>query len=153
MFVRLQTEPFDPGAELNAFTNDGDQDGARDGAIVSFTGIVRSNPDAPITALTLEHYPALAQSQIEGFAQDALQRFDLGDIGVIHRHGTLKLGEVIVMVIARAPHRQAAFDGANYVMDWLKTDAPFWKREHGSDGEKWVAAKSSDDNARDRWQR
>ena len=149
MFVRLQSDPFDPGAESNAFL-----DGrAEAGAFVSFVGTVRSTPDKPIETLTLEHYPALAQKQIERFANEAMARFDLVDIGVVHRFGTMRPGEVIVIVLALSAHRQAAFDGANYVMDWLKTDAPFWKREAGPVGTEWVAAKDEDDAARDKWHR
>lgn len=147
MFVRLQSEPFDAGAETNAFL----KDRVEAGAFVSFVGTVRSTPDKPIATMTLEHYPALAQKQIERFSQEALTRFDLIDIGVIHRFGTMRPGEVIVIVMALSAHRHAAFDGASYVMDWLKTDAPFWKRETGPDGENWVDAKDEDDTARDKW--
>lgn len=147
MFVRLQAEPFDPGAETNAFLGES----ADAGAFASFVGTVRSTPEKPVEVLTLEHYPAMAHKQIERFAEDARQRFGLSEIGVIHRFGELRRGEVIVMVMACASHRQAAFDGANYVMDWLKTDAPFWKKETGPDGESWVDARHADDAARDRW--
>ena len=149
MFVRLQSEPFDPGAEANAFLKGREAAGA----FVSFVGTVRSTPENPIETLTLEHYPALAQKQITRFADKAMARFDLIDIGVIHRFGTMAPGDVIVIVLALSAHRQAAFDGANYVMDWLKTDAPFWKRETGPDGESWVAAKDVDDAAREKWRR
>ena len=149
MFVRLQSEPFDPGAETNAFLKDREAAGA----FVSFVGTVRSTPENPIESMTLEHYPALAQKQIARFAAEALERFDLIDIGVIHRFGTMVPGEVIVIVLALSAHRQAAFDGANYVMDWLKTDAPFWKRETGPDGHGWVGAKAEDDAAREKWRR
>ena len=147
MFVRLQTEPFDAGAETNLFLED--RDGA--GAFVSFVGTVRSTPERPVETMTLEHYPALAQKQIERFASQAMTRFGLIDIGVIHRFGMLRPGEVIVMVLALSAHRHASFDGASYVMDWLKTDAPFWKRESGPNGETWVEAKTEDDDARDKW--
>lgn len=147
MFVRLQSEPFDPGAETNTFL----EGRADTGALVTFIGNVRSTPDKPVETLTLEHYPALAQKQIERFAQEATDKFQLTDIGVIHRFGPLKRGEVIVMVLAIAPHRQAAFNGANYVMDWLKTDAPFWKRETGPDGTNWVGAKDHDEIAKNKW--
>jgi molybdopterin synthase catalytic subunit len=147
VFVRLQAEPFDPGSETNAFL-----DGRADtGALVSFTGTVRSTPGHPVETLTLEHYPALAQAQIERFATDSMDRFGLADIGVIHRYGSMRRGEVIVMVMALAAHRQAAFDGANYVMDFLKTDAPFWKKETGPGGEEWVEAQDADDAAREKW--
>jgi len=149
MFVRLQAEPFDPGAETNAFL----AERADTGALATFVGNVRSSPDALVDTLTLEHYPALAQKQIEQFAAEAATRFHLADIGVIHRFGTLRRGEVIVMVLALAAHRQAAFDGANYVMDWLKTDAPFWKSEKGPEGTSWVSAKSSDAAAKQKWEK
>lgn len=149
MFVRLQAEPFDPGSEITQFLN-----GRADtGALVTFTGTVRSTPDKPVETLTLEHYPALAEKQIARFAEEAMSRFALADIGVIHRFGEMKRGDVIVMVLALSAHRQAAFDGANYVMDWLKTDAPFWKREAGPDGEAWVEAKAADDSAKTKWQK
>ncbi len=148
MFVRLQSDPFDPGDETNAFLDAHPETGA----LVTFTGTVRSTPDRPVETLTLEHYPALAQKQITRFAEQAIARFALTDIGVIHRFGSLKRGEVIVMVLAIAPHRQAAFDGANYVMDWLKTDAPFWKQETGPEGRNWVTAKAEDDAARHKWE-
>jgi molybdopterin synthase catalytic subunit len=147
VFVRLQSEVFDPGAETNAFLGSHKESGA----FVSFVGTVRSTPQKPIATLTLEHYPALAQKQIERFAAEAISRFGLVDIGVIHRFGTLHAGEIIVIVMALSAHRQAAFDGASYVMDWLKTYAPFWKREEGPNGEAWVEAKSEDETARDRW--
>ena len=147
MFVRLQSDPFDPGAELNAFIAQSKNAGAH----VSFTGTVRSTPDKPVETLTLEHYPALAEKQLTQFANNALTRFALDDIGIIHRFGPMQTGEVIVMVMASAPHRQAAFDGANFVMDWLKTDAPFWKRETGPNGEEWVEARQEDDAAKQKW--
>jgi molybdopterin synthase catalytic subunit len=145
--VRLQAEAFDPGAETNAFLKGREETGA----FVSFVGTVRSTPDKPVTSLTLEHYPGMAEAQITRFAEEAIKRFGLSDIAVIHRFGTMMPGEVIVMVMALSPHRQAVFDGANYVMDWLKTDAPFWKKEAGPEGENWVEAKAMDDTARDRW--
>lgn len=147
MFVRLQSEPFDPGAEINAFLA-----GREDtGALVSFTGTVRSTPDRPVETLTLEHYPGLAEQRIEAIATEAMGRFDLTDLGIIHRFGSLSRGEPIVLAMALAAHRQSAFDAANYVMDFLKTDAPFWKKEAGPDGEKWVVARAEDDAARARW--
>lgn len=147
MFVRLQAETFDPGAETNAFLLNREDTGA----FVSFVGNVRSTQETPVNSLTLEHYPELAQKQIERFATDALSQFALTDIGVIHRFGTLSRGEAIVMVLALSPHRQAAFDGANFVMDWLKTDAPFWKQETGPNGTRWIEAKQDDETAKDKW--
>ena len=149
MFVRLQADLFDPGNEADAFM----KLHADAGAFVTFTGTVRSTEEHPVEWLTLEHYPAMAQKQIERFAAEAVDRFSLADIGVIHRYGRLARGEPIVQVMAAAPHRQAAFEGANYVMDWLKTDAPFWKKETGPDGTNWVDARETDDTARDRWRK
>ncbi|WP_404402771.1 molybdenum cofactor biosynthesis protein MoaE [Pelagibacterium halotolerans] len=148
MSVRLQTETFDPGAETNAFL----QRTSGGGAAVTFTGLVRSTPHHPITSMTLEHYPALAQRQLEDLRERALERFDLIDAEIIHRHGTLYPGEPIVQVMTLSNHRQAAFDAANFLMDTLKTNAPFWKKEDGPAGSKWVEARESDDKAAARWQ-
>ena len=147
MKVRLQHEPFDPGTQTDAFV----KKHSDTGAIASFVGNVRSTPEDPIDTLTLEHYPELAQKQIERFAREAIDHFHLADVEVVHRFGELRRGEVIVMVLAAASHRQAAIDGVNYVMDWLKTDAPFWKREKGPRGERWVDARPHDDAAREKW--
>lgn len=147
MQVRLQTAAFDPGAETNAFL--ANANGA--GAVVCFTGLVRSTPDDPIEWMTLEHYPALAQRQLEKLAETTIARFDLLDAEIIHRFGTLLPNEPIVQVMTLAQHRQAAFDGANFIMDTLKTSAPFWKKEKRANGETWVAAKATDDIAAARW--
>ncbi len=102
--------------------------------------------------MTLEHYPALAQSQLENMANEAAKRFQLLKVTIIHRFGMMQPNEPIVQVMALSPHRQAAFDGANFIMDWLKTDAPFWKYEETPGGAKWVEAKATDDKAKDKWQ-
>jgi molybdopterin synthase catalytic subunit len=150
MAVRVEIAPFDPGAESNAFI--AAAKGA--GAAVTFTGLVRSEPGRPVTALTLECYPELALSQIGNIVAEATGRFSLLDATVIHRYGTLAAGEPIVQVMTLASHRQAAFAAAEFLMDYLKTDAPFWKKERGPDGaEHWVEAKTGDDNARARWGR
>lgn len=149
MPVRIQTESFDPGAETNAFL--AAASGA--GAAVTFTGLVRSLPGDPIETLTLESYPELAVNQIEAMIAEATERFGLLGATVIHRHGRLAPGEPIVQVMTLAPHRQAAFEGAEFLMDFLKTDAPFWKKEATPAGERWVTAKSDDDAARDRWEK
>ena len=125
MSVRLQRAGFDPGAESNRFL--GSAAGA--GAAVTFTGLVRSLPDDPVKTLTLECYVELAQNQIAKIVAEAIARFHLLDAEVIHRFGTLAAGEPIVQVMTLAPHRQAAFEGAEFLMDYLKTDAPFWKQE------------------------
>lgn len=147
MPVRVTTEPFDPGAETNAFLAAGQ--GA--GAAVTFTGIVRSTPDDPVTSLTLECYPELAINQLDAILALAIARFDLVAASVIHRYGTLVPGEPIVQVMTLSPHRAAAFRGAEFVMDYLKTDAPFWKQESGPRGTVWVASRDEDDNAKARW--
>ena len=148
MTVRVQTASFDPGAELNAFLTAGH--GA--GAAATFTGVVRSKPDDPITALTLECYPELAMNQLTEIVAQATDRFGLLAATVIHRYGTLGPGEPIVQVMTLAPHRDAAFKGAEFLMDYLKTDAPFWKQETGPKGTHWVEAKAEDDKAKARWE-
>jgi molybdopterin synthase catalytic subunit len=148
MAIRIQRESFDPGAELNAFTTDA----AGAGAIVTFTGIVRSLPDDPIESLTLECYEALAHAQLTSIAAEARRRFALLGETIIHRHGLLLPGDPIVQVMTLAPHREAAFAGASFLMDYLKTDAPFWKKEATPAGTRWVEAKAGDDRARARWQ-
>ncbi|MCR6673959.1 molybdenum cofactor biosynthesis protein MoaE [Devosia ginsengisoli] len=148
MVVRVSTAPFDPGAETNAFLAAGR--GA--GAAVTFTGVVRSSPDDPIIALTLECYPELAINQLASSIDQATSRFGLLAATVIHRYGRLTPGEPIVHVMTLAPHREAAFKGAEFLMDYLKTDAPFWKQETGPDGTHWVEAKAEDDAAKARWE-
>ena len=147
MGVRIQEAAFDPGAELNAFSEL--SEGA--GAVVTFTGLVRSDPADPIENLTLECYPELALNQIGEIAAQAHARFGLLDETVIHRYGTLKPGEPIVQVMTLAPHREAAFEAAQFLMDYLKTDAPFWKKEATPEGDRWVEAKPEDDDARAKW--
>ena len=148
MAVRVQTASFDPGAELNAFL--AASNGA--GAAATFTGVVRSKPDDPITALTLECYPELAINQLTSIIELATARFGLLAATVIHRYGTLAPGQPIVQVMTLSPHREAAFKGAEFLMDYLKTDAPFWKQETGRGGTHWVEAKDEDDKARARWE-
>ena len=148
MSVRIQTEPFDPGAETNAFL----ELSAGAGAAVTFTGLVRSRPDDPVSILTLESYPELAIAQIGKAIAEVVTRFGLIRASVIHRYGPLPVGDPIVQVMTLAPHRQAAFDGASFLMDYLKTDAPFWKKEATPEGERWVEAKPEDDAARLKWE-
>jgi molybdopterin synthase catalytic subunit len=147
--IRVTEKTFDPGAELNVFQ----AAHTEAGALVSFTGIVRSKPDDPISALILECYPELAENELATIRQTAIERFSLIDAAIMHRHGRLVPGETIMMVLALAPHRQAAFDGAQFLMDYLKTDAPFWKQEETGTGLRWVEAKPEDDDARARWAR
>jgi molybdopterin synthase catalytic subunit len=148
VIVRVQTDDFDAAAEAARMTA-----GRRDtGASVTFTGLCRDE-GGRLSALELEHYPGMAEAEIGRICRQAVERFALLGITAIHRVGKIAPGENIVLVIALAPHRHAAFDGASFVMDYLKTSAPFWKKEHFSDGREggWVDAKESDDRARDKW--
>jgi len=147
MAARLQEAAFDPGAETNVFL----AETAGAGAAVSFTGLVRSLPNDPVLGVTLECYPELAQSQIGAIIADAVARFGLLKATVIHRYGALQPGEPIVQVMTLAPRREAAFKGAEFLMDFLKTDAPFWKKETTPAGDRWVEARVADDDARERW--
>ncbi len=146
--VRVQTDDFDAAAETARLAA-----GRRDaGASVAFTGLCRDE-GGKLSALELEHYPGMAEAEIGRICCEAVERFALLGITAIHRVGKIAPGENIVLVIALAPHRKAAFDGAAFVMDYLKTSAPFWKKEHFADGRTggWVDAKESDDRARDKW--
>lgn len=149
MTVRIQTEPFDPGTETNTFL----AQTAGAGAAVTFTGLVRSAPGDPVTRLTLECYPELAFNEIGAIVAAATQRFGLLRATVIHRYGALDPGAPIVQVMTLAAHRRAAFEGAEYLMDYLKTDAPFWKKEATAGGERWVEPQGGDDIAKARWAR
>ncbi|TNB46939.1 molybdenum cofactor biosynthesis protein MoaE [Martelella lutilitoris] len=147
--IRIQADDFDIAAEQAALGR-----GRADiGALVSFTGLCRDE-NGRLEALELEHYPGMAESEITRIAETAIDRFGLLGLTAIHRHGRIKPGENIVLVIAAATHRQAAFDGATFVMDFLKTDAPFWKKEHlkGGGDNGWVEARERDLSARDHWQ-
>ncbi|MCX7566890.1 molybdenum cofactor biosynthesis protein MoaE [Sulfitobacter sp. F26169L] len=147
MRVSVQEKPFDLGAESTIFAA-----GHRDiGAIVTFTGIVRDLPDDPMEAMEIEHYPSMTQKAIEAMAQDAIARFSLGDALIIHRHGRLVPGEMIMMVATAARHRKDAFEAATFLMDYLKSRAPFWKREISASGASWVAATDEDEAALKRW--
>lgn len=147
--IRVTAAHFDPGAEANAFQ----AAHTEAGAMVTFTGLVRSHPADPINALILECYEDLARNELSAIREMAIDRFGLSDAAIIHRHGRLAPGETIMMVMTLAPHRQAAFDGAQFLMDYLKTDAPFWKQEETASGLRWVEAKPADDDARERWTR
>lgn len=148
MPVRVEQAPFDPGAETNAFL----RACAGAGAVVGFTGLVRSEPGDPVRALVLECYPELALNQIGRLVDSAKRRFGLIEASVIHRYGRLLPGEPIVQVMAMASHRHAAFQGAEFLMDVLKTEAPFWKKEEGPGASRWVDAKPQDDAAKARWE-
>jgi molybdopterin synthase catalytic subunit len=148
MPVRVQTGDFDIGEEI-ARLRVGDR-GV--GAIASFIGTVRDVNDATtITGLTLEHYPGMTEAALDDIVAEARQRFDIRDALVVHRVGALVPGDQIVLVVVTGAHRGAAFDACEFVMDWLKTRAPFWKKERLPDGERWVEARASDDEAAQRW--
>lgn len=145
MRVRVQAEAFDQGAEVSAFTTGAT--GA--GAVVSFTGIVR--PDGGLTGMEIEHYPGMTEKAITAILEQAVPRWSLVDGLVIHRHGRLAPGEPIMMVATAAPHRADAFAAAEFLMDYLKSRAPFWKKESRDGDETWVAAKDADEDALKRW--
>ena len=146
--VSVQQDDFDPGAELAALT-----DGRTDiGAAVSFVGRVRDiHGGDTVSALTLDHYPGMTERELEKIADEAGNRWKLDGIRIVHRFGRMEPGERIVLVIALSAHRRDAFEACDFVMDFLKTRAPFWKREETQNGEKWVSAKASDDADADRW--
>jgi molybdopterin synthase catalytic subunit len=143
--VRVQSAPFDAGAELNAFC--AGQAGA--GAVVSFTGVVRD--PGGLIRMEIEHYPGMTEAAIAEMVQRARIRFGLTGALVIHRFGSLAAGEAIMMVATAAPHRVAAFQAAEFLMDYLKSRAPFWKKEVTATGEAWVAATCADEEALGRW--
>ena len=147
MRVVVQEQPFDIGAETTAFAA-----GHKEmGAIVTFTGIVRDLPDDPLQAMEIEHYPGMTEAALTEIAQSAIDRWKLGDALVIHRYGRLVPGEMIMMVATASKHRKNAFEAAEYLMDYLKSRAPFWKREITDAGESWVASKAEDEDALTRW--
>jgi molybdopterin synthase catalytic subunit len=147
--IRVQRETFDAGAEIGAFTVGC---GPEVGAIASFTGLVRDAGTGPaLKAMTLEHYPGMTERKLAEIEAEAQRRWPLAASLVIHRYGRMLPGEPIVLVAAAASHRQAAFEACAFLMDWLKTKAPFWKLEETCEGERWVEAKTSDDAAAERW--
>ena len=146
MTVRVQEAPFDMGAEVAAFT----QGVKGAGAIVTFSGLVRDE-GGTLSAMEIEHYPAMTERALTKIRDDALARFSLSDAMIIHRFGRLEPDEQIMMVATAARHRADAFAAAEFLMDYLKSRAPFWKKEHGSDGAEWVASRDEDEDALKRW--
>ena len=146
--IRLQREPFDVAAEAAKMAH-----GRTDvGALVTFTGICRADEDGEaIAALTLEHYPGMAEAEIARHVEAACARWPLLGVTVIHRHGRIVPGELIVLVVTASSYRQAAFAAAEFLMDYLKTRAPFWKQVEKASGNAWVEAKAVDDGAAERW--
>ncbi|MCT4371967.1 molybdenum cofactor biosynthesis protein MoaE [Yangia mangrovi] len=144
--VVVQEEPFDFGAEAECFAA-----GRSDmGAVVTFTGVVR-DVSGTLETMEIEHYPGMTQKALEKIAAEAEARWQLGEVLVIHRHGRMGPGERIMMVATASPHRGHAFEAAEYLMDYLKSRAPFWKKESGTGGTSWVAAKDEDEDALSRW--
>ena len=145
--IRIQEADFDIAREIAALTK-----GRTDiGAVVSFSGVCRDEGKDGIAALTLEHYPGMAEAEIGRHADEAMSRWPLNGLTVIHRVGRLTPGENIVLVLTASQHRQAAFEAAEFLMDYLKTSAPFWKREESKSGTNWVEARQLDDAAAARW--
>jgi molybdopterin synthase catalytic subunit len=146
--IRIQREDFDLAAEVAALS----KDRTDIGAVVTFSGLCRGGEGSEaIAALTLEHYPGMAEAEIGRHVETALARWPLTAVTVIHRHGRITPGENIVLVITASAHRQAAFAGAEFLMDYLKANAPFWKSEEKADGAHWVEAHARDDAALTRW--
>lgn len=143
--IRVQREAFDVGREIAALT----AGNTRIGGVASFVGLVRDL--GGLRSMTLEHYPGMTERQLERIDAEAHRRWPLEASLIVHRYGRLEPGDPIVLTITASAHRQAAFDSCNFLMDWLKTEAPFWKREEDRHGERWVAARTDDDEARDRW--
>lgn len=149
MSVRVQTDDFDIGREIDRL-----KAGRTDiGAIVTFTGTVRGKAGGGVSSMTLEHYPGMTEAELARVEAEAVSRWPLAGSLIVHRIGELQPGDNIVLVIAASAHRQAAFDAAAFLMDYLKTRAPFWKKETGLDGSgNWVDARESDEAARARWE-
>lgn len=148
MTVRVQTDSFDQGAELSGFA----QTRSDLGAVVSFTGVVRDEAGT-LDRMEIEHYPGMTEKAISAIVQEATRRWSLADCLVIHRHGPLRPGDQIMMVATASAHRVAAFEAAEFLMDYLKSRAPFWKKEFTKDGSTdWVDAKVNDEEALKRWQ-
>jgi molybdopterin synthase catalytic subunit len=144
--IRVQQEDFDIGAEIAGL-----RAGRSDiGAIVSFTGTVRDH-DGAVAKMTLEHYPGMTEAELARVEAEACARWPLQESLIVHRYGSLEPGDNIVLVVTASEHRDAAFEAARFLMDYLKTSAPFWKREDGPSGARWVEAEARDDAATARW--
>lgn len=147
MSASVQADDFDLGAEIADLT----RENADIGAVVSFVGLVRDTTDGALLSMELEHYPGMTEQALAKIEQAATKRWSLSASRVVHRYGNLKTGAQIMMVATASPHRSDAFEAAEFLMDYLKTDAPFWKKEHFKEGAKWVASKAADDAAKNRW--
>jgi molybdopterin synthase catalytic subunit len=148
--IRVQRDDFDLGAELSALT----AGNPKIGGLCSFVGLVRDMAGGEqIGAMTLEHYPGMTEKMLERIEAEAKQRWPLEASLIIHRYGRLEPGEQIVLVATASPHREAAFEACHFLIDWLKTQAPFWKLEDKESGAEWVEARDSDDKAAQRWKK
>lgn len=146
--ISVQTEDFDAGAEIEHLIGETGEVGA----VVSFVGIVRGGPpDDPLISITLEHYPGMTERELQKIENEARARWPLTDALIVHRIGTLQPGDRIVLVVTASAHRKAAFEAAEFLMDYLKTRAPFWKREIRQSGARWVEARETDAAAAGRW--
>ena len=145
--IIVQTEDFDLASEVELIksTNSSIE------AVVSFIGTVRDLTSESLVSLTLEHYPGMTEKSLRSIAEKARKKWEIESVTIIHRVGTLGIGDQIVLVITSSKHRQAAFDSCNYIMDFLKTDAPFWKKEVSDKEEKWVGKRESDEEQKKRW--
>jgi len=147
MIIRIQTEDFDSTALQRELLGE-----RRDvGAVASFTGLVRDLPEAPLEQMTLEHYPGMTEKALTRIAEQACERWRVLDLAVVHRVGPLKPGDQIVLVMVASRHRGDAFAACEFIMDYLKTEAPFWKKETGATGTSWVEARDSDLDAKQKW--
>jgi molybdopterin synthase catalytic subunit len=149
MDIRVQENPFDLGQEASAFSSKT----SASGAVVTFTGIVRDNARNSLDYMDIEHYPGMTESALRQIADDALTKWSLEDAMIIHRIGKMRAGEMIMMVATAARHRKDAFEAAEFLMDFLKSRAPFWKKEVSKDGSEWVDARDEDEAALTRWQK
>lgn len=145
--IIVQTEDFDLTTEVELIKSNG----PNVGAVVSFIGTVRDLASESLVSLTLEHYPGMTEKSLESIANKARGKWELESITIIHRVGTLSIGDQIVLVITSSKHRQEAFDSCNYIMDYLKTDAPFWKKEVSDKEEQWVGKRDRDEKQKNRW--
>ena len=146
--IKVQMEDFDVGADISRLT----EDNAQIGGLACFVGLVRDvAEDAKITAMTLEHYPGMTERQLEKLEVEARQRWPLQDVLIIHRYGRLEPGDRIVMVATASAHRDASLESCRFLIDWLKTKAPFWKLETTENGTKWVASRNEDEATAERW--
>ena len=145
--IIVQTEDFDLASEVELIKSTN----SSIGAVVSFIGTVRDLTSESLVSLTLEHYPGMTEKSLISIAEKARKKWEIESVTIIHRVGTLGVGDQIVLVITSSKHRQAAFDSCNYIMDFLKTDAPFWKKEVSDKEEKWVGKRESDEEQKKRW--